>query len=156
MKHYAKIQWQKQSAESFTDGKYHRGHQWQFDGGIHLKASSSPEVIPVPMSDASAVDPEEAFVAALCSCHMLFFLSIAAGKKYIVEEYTDAAEGIMNKDASGRMAMDQVVLNPVVKFSGNHFPDKQQLAAMHEQAHSRCFLANSVKTKIIIQHTQDE
>lgn len=150
MKHVAKILWQKQSAEAFTDGRYHRSHQWQFDGGIHMKASSSPEVIPVPMSDASAVDPEEAFVAALSSCHMLFFLSIAAGKKYIVEEYTDSAEGTMSKDDNGRVVMDKVVLNPIVKFSGNNIPTLQQITLIHEQSHARCYLANSVRSQIII------
>lgn len=145
-----KISWKKTVRDKFTDNKYSRVHQWVFDGGIELKASSSPHVVPLPMSDESAVDPEEAFIASLSSCHMLWFLSIAAGKKYIVENYTDNAEGILAKDSDDKLAMTEVTLKPVVKFAGDIIPSRTQIDELHHLAHEKCFIANSVKTKIKI------
>ncbi len=150
MSYSVKISWEKDLAEAFVDNKYSRAHTWTFDGGIELSASSSPHVIPLPMSVESAVDPEEAFVASLSSCHMLWFLSIAAGKKYIVESYEDNAEGILGKDEEGKLAMTKVTLKPEVNFGGNAVPSREQVEELHHLAHEKCFIANSVKTKINI------
>ncbi|MEM6646046.1 MAG: OsmC family protein [Bacteroidota bacterium] len=130
------------------DNRYHRAHAWSFDGGVTVPASSPPSVVPVPMSDAAAVDPEEAFVAALSSCHMLWFLSLAARQRFVVERYDDAAEGVMQPDADGRMAITHVWLQPVIVFGGDRQPTPEHVAKLHQQAHARCFLANSVKTVV--------
>ncbi len=150
MSYIVKIVWKKDLSEAFVDNKYSRAHSWIFDGGIELSASSSPHVVPLPMSIESAVDPEEAFVASLSSCHMLWFLSIAAGKNYIVESYEDNAEGILGKDEEGKLAMTKVTLNPEVSFGGNAVPSREQIDELHRLAHEKCFIANSVKTKINI------
>jgi organic hydroperoxide reductase OsmC/OhrA len=121
---------------------------WRFDGGIELRASSSPEVVPPPLSDASAVDPEEAFVASISSCHMLWFLSIAAKRKFVVDRYADDAEGLMAPNSEGKMAITRVILRPNVVFSGA-LPSRQELDEMHHAAHAACFIANSVKSEII-------
>ncbi|OUS69290.1 peroxiredoxin [Pseudoalteromonas sp. A601] len=143
----AKVTWSRNPSESFVDNKYSRAHQWQFDGGANVEASSSPHIVPLPYSVAENVDPEEAFVASLSSCHMLFFLSIAAKKRFVVESYTDNAIGVMEKGDDNRMAMTEVVLKPCVKFSGEQ-ATAEQLEKMHHQAHELCFIANSVKTKV--------
>ena len=130
--------------------KYSRVHTWTFDGGIELVASSSPHVVPLPMSKESAVDPEEAFIASLSSCHMLWFLSIAAGKKIIVESYEDHAEGVLAKNEEGNLAMTEVTLKPKVNFSGKTIPSPAQIDELHHLAHEKCFIANSVKTKISV------
>lgn len=127
---------------------------WRFDGGIELRASSSPHVVPLPMSDETAVDPEEAFIASISSCHMLWFLSIAAAKKYIIESYIDNAEGILEKNDDGRLAMTKVTLRPKIIFSGDKIPSQSQIDELHRQAHEKCFIASSVKTKIIVESQQ--
>lgn len=147
--YFAKINWQRQPEENYLDNHYSRGHEWTFDGGVTVKASSSPHIVPLPYSVAENVDPEEAFVASLSSCHMLFFLSIAAKKKYVVDSYVDNAVGIMGKGEDGKMSMTQVTLKPFVKFSGNRQPSLTQLEKMHHQSHEQCFIANSVKTEIV-------
>lgn len=134
--------------QPFVDQRYSRRHTLRFDGGIEVPGSSSPHVVPLPMSDAAAVDPEEAFVAALSSCHMLWFLSIAAARKYRVDGYYDAAEGRMEKNADGRMAMTVVTLRPRVTFSGDRIPTREQIGRMHHLAHEECFIANSVRTEV--------
>jgi organic hydroperoxide reductase OsmC/OhrA len=150
MPYSVKISWEKDPDEKFIDNKYSRAHIWAFDGGITVAASASPHVVPLPMSEAAAVDPEEAFVASLSSCHMLWFLSIAAGKNYIVESYEDHAEGVLAKDEEGRLAMTKVTLKPHIQFGGNIIPSKDQVEELHHAAHEKCFIANSVKTKITI------
>ncbi|GAA6173746.1 OsmC family protein [Colwellia sp. KU-HH00111] len=147
--YFATVNWIRQSTENYIDNKYSRGHQWQFDGGITVQASSSPHVVPLPYSIEENVDPEEAFVASLSSCHMLFFLSIAAKRKYIVDAYSDSAVGLMSEDCDGNIAMTQVTLKPKAIFSGEKLPTLAQLEKMHHQAHQQCFIANSVKTKVI-------
>lgn len=132
----------------FVDSRYSRGHYWEFDGGVRVSASSSPHVVPLPYSVAAAVDPEEAFVAALSSCHMLWFLSLAAERGYVVDGYRDAAIGRMGRDAAGKLAMLEVTLRPAVTFAGPQAPSAVDLAALHEAAHAECFLAHSVKTQI--------
>ncbi len=150
MPYNVRIYWEKNFDEGFVDKKYSRSHTWAFDGGIELAASSSPHVVPLPMSNASAVDPEEAFVASLSSCHMLWFLSLAAERHYIVESYEDNAEGILGKDDEGKLAMTRVTLKPKVKFGGKHAPSQDQMDELHHLAHEKCFIANSVKTKITV------
>lgn len=146
-RHFATISWQRQGAD-FSDDRYSRAHRWLFDGGVDVPASSSPLVVPLPYSDEQAIDPEEAFVASLSSCHMLWFLSMARKRGYVVEGYRDEAIGHMGKDESGRLAMTEVVLHPCVHFAGEKRPDAAQLDALHHAAHASCFIANSVKTRV--------
>jgi organic hydroperoxide reductase OsmC/OhrA len=147
--HSAVIRWQRGDAR-FTDNRYSRAHRWQFDGGAVVEASSSPHVVPLPFSNPAGVDPEEAFVASLSSCHMLWFLSIAAQQGFCIDAYEDAAEGVMGRDAAGRMAMLHVTLRPRVRCSGAKQPDAEELGAMHRAAHEQCFIANSVRTELRI------
>ena len=134
--------------QNFLDNRYSRRHQLRFDGGVEVPGSSSPHVVPVPMSDAAAVDPEEAFVASLASCHMLFFLSIAGKRRFRVDRYFDAATGVMGKNADGKMAVTVVTLRPEVTFSGEPIPDREEIERMHHEAHDACFIANSVKSEV--------
>jgi len=147
----ARIEWQRQPLEAFDDNRYSRKHRISFDGGVQIAGSSSPSVVPLPLSDASAVDPEEMFVASLASCHMLWFLSLAAGRGYRVERYVDDAVGTMAKNAEGRLAMTRVRLRPQVAFIGERRPDAAALEALHHEAHERCFIANSVKTDVRVE-----
>lgn len=141
------IEWNRDGAV-FTDKRYSRGHRWLFDGGIEVAASSSPSVVPLPLSVAAAVDPEEAFVASLSSCHMLVFLFIAAKRGFVVDSYRDEAVGVLAKDSSGKLAMTRVTLHPKVKFSGEKRPSADELAAMHHESHEQCFIASSVKSDV--------
>lgn len=143
----AEILWVR-GEQDFLSNRYSRRHVLRFDGGAEISASSSPHVVPLPMSDASAVDPEEAFVASLSSCHMLWFLSIAVKRKFCVERYLDAAVGTMGKNAQGKFFMSRVTLRPEVTFSGDPIPNKEELVKMHHEAHEECFIANSVKTEV--------
>ena len=141
------VVWHRNGA-AFKDNHYSRRHYWRFDGGVEVPASSSPHVVPVPMSDAAAVDPEEAFVASLSSCHMLWFLSLAAKNGFVVETYRDKAIGEMGKNASGKMAMTRVTLHPEVHFVGEKLPTQDQVNRLHHEAHGQCFIANSVRTDV--------
>jgi len=141
------VTWEREG-QRFTDNRYSRGHTWAFDGGVQIPASSSPHVVPLPYSRADAVDPEEAFVASLSSCHMLWFLSIAAKRGFCVDSYADDAVGLMEKNPSGRLAMTRVTLRPKAIFSGGRLPTTAELRAMHHEAHEECFIANSVKTDV--------
>jgi organic hydroperoxide reductase OsmC/OhrA len=143
--HSAVVEWERAGA-AFIDNRYSRGHRWRFDGGVEVPASASPQVVRLPWSVAEAVDPEEAFVAALASCHMLWFLSIAAGRAFMVDTYRDEATGVMGRNAAGRLAMAEVTLRPRVAFAGDRRPSRGEHEAMHEEAHERCYLANSVTT----------
>lgn len=144
--HLATITWHR-NGSAFIDDRYSRAHLWAFDG-VEVAASSSPHVVPLPMSAADAVDPEEAFVASLSSCHMLWFLSIARKRGYVVDAYTDHACGSMGRNAEGRMAITVVTLHPQVIFSGDKRADFEQLRALHDAAHTSCFIANSVRTDV--------
>jgi organic hydroperoxide reductase OsmC/OhrA len=141
------IRWARGDA-TFTDNRYSRAHSWLFDGGVEVPASSSPYVVRVPLSVEAAVDPEEAFVAAIASCHMLWFLSIAAGQGFRVDQYLDEAIGVMGKNAAGKAAVTRVTLHPRVSFSGARLPSRAQLDELHHKAHEECFIANSVTTDI--------
>lgn len=147
----ATVKWQRQPSEVFHDNQYSRGHEWQFDGGVTVPASESPHIVPLPLSVAENVDPEEAMIAALSSCHMLVFLSIAAKKRYVVESYEDQAIGTLAPNQEGKTALTQVVLRPKVIFSGEKQPSVEMLEKMHHQSHENCFIANSVKTEVTTQ-----
>lgn len=141
------VEWERRGA-AFVDKRYSRAHVWRFDGGVTVPASSSPHVVPVPYSEAANVDPEEAFVAALASCHMLVFLAIAAGRGFVVDTYTDRAVGVMDKNEAGRLAITRVTLHPHVMFVEPKRPSEEDVQAMHHEAHEGCFIANSVKTSV--------
>ena len=143
----ATVQWTLGDGD-FAKGRYSRGHTWSFDGGVEVPASASPQVVPLPNSVAEAVDPEEAFVAALSSCHMLFFLSLAAARGVIVESYRDEAEGRMSKGDDGRIRITTVTLRPQAQYRPGTGPDPALLEALHHEAHERCFIANSVTAEI--------
>ena len=147
----ATVVWRRRDGEKFIDNRYQRRHTWAFDGGAVVPGSSSPNVVPLPLSDAAAVDPEEAFVASLSSCHMLFFLFHAAKKGFVVERYEDAAVGVMGKNAMGRMAMLKVHLRPAVTWGGERVPSAEELGAMHEQSHHDCYIANSVTAEVLVE-----
>jgi len=144
----AQVVWQRQPSEAFVDNRYSRRHGLNFDGGAAWAGSSSPHVVPLPMSDASAVDPEELFVASLASCHMLWFLSLAAAAGYCVDEYADEAVGEMAHNAEGQMAMTVVTLRPRVMFGGSKQPHAADLAQLHHEAHAACYIAHSVRTEV--------
>jgi organic hydroperoxide reductase OsmC/OhrA len=141
------IRWER-GEQPFTDNKYSRGHTWLFDGGVEVPGSSSPQSVPLPYSRSDAVDPEEAFVASLSSCHMLWFLSIAAKRGFRVDSYVDNAEGVMARNTLGKFAMTRVTLRPRVVFGGRPMPTGIDIESMHHKAHAECFIANSVKTEV--------
>ena len=143
----AQIIWQR-GEQDFLNNRYSRKHRLIFDGGVEVAGSSSPSVVPLPMSDAAAVDPEEAFVASLSSCHMLWFLSIAAKQNFCVDSYIDNASGVMARNAEGKYAMTVVMLKPEVVFSGATLPTEEHIHALHHKAHEECYIANSVRTEV--------
>lgn len=145
--HTAAISWRR-GEQAFLDQRYSRSHEWSFDGGARVRASSSPHVVPAPMSDAAAVDPEEAFIASLASCHMLWFLSLAAQAGFVVDGYEDQALGELAKDERGRLAITVVMLRPRCAFSGEREPSRDEFEALHHAAHERCFIASSVRTDV--------
>jgi organic hydroperoxide reductase OsmC/OhrA len=145
----ATVTWTRGDAK-FTDQRYSRGHSWSFDGGITVPASSSPLSIRLPYSVAEAVDPEEAFVAAVASCHMLTFLYVAAKQGFVVDSYADAAVGEMTRNERGRMWVSKVTLAPAITFSGAKRPTSAQLDELHHLAHEECYIANSVKSEVVI------
>jgi organic hydroperoxide reductase OsmC/OhrA len=146
----ATVDWGRRD-QPFTDGKYSRAHVWRFDGGVEVPGSSSPHVVRPPLSDEKAVDPEEAFIASLASCHMLFFLDFARRAGFRIDSYVDQAEGVVGKDGQGRMAMTVVTLRPRIVFSGDNRPTSSDLDALHHKSHEACFIANSVRTEIRIE-----
>ncbi len=148
--YHARILWNRGESR-FTDNRYSRAHEWHFDEGIVVPASSSPHVVPVPLSSTAAVDPEEAFVASLSSCHMLTFLYLAAKKRFRIDSYVDAAVGFMEKNAKGKQAITRVTLRPDVRFSGDTLPTPADIDALHHAAHEECFIANSVLTEVHVE-----
>lgn len=150
----AVIRWERKG-EGFAEDEYSRGHSWSFDGGIEVPASASPHVVPLPRSVEAAVDPEEAFVASLASCHMLWFLSIARRRGFVVDRYRDEATGTLGRNAEGRLAMTRVVLRPRVAFAPDA-PTIEEHEAMHHEAHERCFIASSVTTEVICEPAEEE
>lgn len=147
-KHVATVRWQHDGGD-FARGQYSRAHSWSFDGGIEVPASASPHVVRAPWSKADAVDPEEAFVAAIASCHMLTFLYVCSKQGFAVASYEDAAVGTMTKNEAGKSWVSHVELAPRIEWRGPG-PTAAQLQRMHEEAHHECFIASSVKTEITI------
>jgi organic hydroperoxide reductase OsmC/OhrA len=148
----ATVRWTRGDA-TFTNQRYSRSHTWSFDGGITVPASSSPLSVRLPYSVAEAVDPEEAFVAAVSSCHMLTFLYVAAKQGFVVDSYADEAVGEMTKNEKGKLWVSKVALAPAITFSGAKRPTQQQLDALHHDAHEECYIANSVKSDVIVKGT---
>jgi organic hydroperoxide reductase OsmC/OhrA len=145
----ASLAWDR-GAQPFTDQGYSRAHVWSFDGGLSVPASSSPLSVPLPMSDPAAVDPEEALVAAASSCHMLFFLSLAAAHGLVVDSYRDRASGYLDLDERGAWSMTRIVLRPRIAFAGVP-PDAGLLARLHHDAHARCYIANSLRGDVVVE-----
>jgi organic hydroperoxide reductase OsmC/OhrA len=146
----ARIAWQRGGAK-FTDNRYSRGHEWSFDGGVTVLASSSPLTVKVPYSVAEAVDPEEALVAATSSCHMLWFLSLAGREGFVVDRYADDAFGVMERNADGKVAFTRITLRPRIEFAGEKRPSADELAALHHSAHAECFIANSLRCDVVVE-----
>lgn len=145
-RHGASIDWQR-GGQAFVDRQYSRAHQWSFDGGTTVRASSSPHSVRVPFSDPAGIDPEEAMIASLSSCHMLWFLDLAAQAGLVVDRYVDDAEGEMGRTGAGQDWLARVTLNPVTTFSGR-VPDQGELDALHHRAHAHCDMARSVRSEI--------
>lgn len=145
----ATIKWQRTSPD-FLKGKYSREHTWTFDGGVTVPASAAPAVVPPPWSNPAGVDPEEAFVAALSSCHMLTFLHLAAKAGFQIESYEDEAVGLVTKNEKGVPWVSRVTLHPKIVFGGEKLPAPADEERLHHQAHDWCYIANSVKTEIVI------
>ena len=146
----ATVTWQR-NGQQFVDNRYSRAHVWHFDGGAQVPASSSPLSVPVPMSDPTAVDPEEALVAATSSCHMLFFLWIAARQGFTVDSYVDHASGVMEKNDEGMVAITRIVLRPHIVFSGERQPTEEELGHIHHESHESCYIANSIKAEVVVE-----
>ena len=146
----ATVRWTRDLSTAFAKGQYSRAHEWAFDGGAVVPASPSPHVVPAPWSNVAGVDTEEAFVASLASCHMLFFLDFARRDGLMIDSYVDEAEGVMEKNADGKIAITQVTLRPRIGWSGAA-PDVAAIASLHHRAHEACFIANSVTTKVTVE-----
>jgi len=146
----ATVEWRRNGAV-FSDNRYSRAHTWRFDGGLTVPGSSSPHVVRPPYSDPAAVDPEEAFVASVSSCHMLWFLLLAVKAGFVVDSYSDEAVGVMEKNAEGKLAVTRIALRPKIVFSGAKTPSQAEIDALHHKAHEECFIANSVRTAITVE-----
>lgn len=144
----ATIVWQDDG--QFASGRYSRGHEIRFDGGAVVRGSSSPHVVPLPFSDPAGVDPEEALVASVSACHMLWFLNLAQEAGLEVASYADEAEGVMGRVGRGKMAVTRIALRPRIRFAGAE-PSAEQIERLHHEAHERCFIANSLKTEIVVE-----
>lgn len=147
--YHATVRWSRGDAE-FVGQHYSRGHTWHFDEGVTVPASASPHVVKAPFAVAAAVDPEEALVAALSSCHMLFFLSFASRAGVVVDAYEDAADGLMERDAAGKTWITKITLRPVVTFRGTR-PDAERFSQWHHEAHEQCYLANTVRSEVAVE-----
>jgi organic hydroperoxide reductase OsmC/OhrA len=148
----ARITWER-GIQPFTDNKYDRGHLWTFDGGVQVPGSSAPSSVPL-YSREDAVDPEEALVAALSSCHMLFFLAFCAIKGFCVDVYVDDALGTMSKNEKGKLFISRIALKPVVTWSGAKRPTPEDIDRLHHRAHEECYIASSLRAEIDIIATE--
>ena len=147
--HTATIRWTNNGPD-FLKRQYSREHTWCFDGGTAVPASPSPQIVPAPWSNAASVDPEEAFVASVASCHMLWFLHMAINSGFEALSYEDAAEGVMTENQLGRLWISRVTLHPEIVWSDARQPTDEEVSALHHQAHEECFIANSIKTEVIV------
>lgn len=148
-RYHATVDWQR-NGQDFLGNKYSRGHTWSFDGGVSVAASSSPHVVPLPLSVENAIDPEEALVASASACHMLWFLALAAEEQIEIDSYSDEAFAVLGKDDDGKIAITEITLRPRIEFGTGHSPSDDQLAKLHHEAHEKCFIANSLKCPIRI------
>ena len=148
--HNATIRWSNDSPGEFAKGRYSRAHDWMFDGGAVVRGSSSPSVVREPWSDAAAVDPEEALVASVSSCHMLWFLDLARQAGHAMASYEDEADGVLEKCADGKVRITRITLRPVIEFAGEA-PDAAAIDALHHEAHERCFIANSITAEVVVE-----
>ncbi len=146
----ATVVWTRAADAPFKDNKYSRAHEWRFDGGAVVKGSSAPSSVRVPLSDPSAVDPEEALVAAVASCHMLFFLSYVAAAGFVVDRYEDDAIGEMGKNANGKTAIVKITLRPKIVWVGSP-PGAQQIDQLHHRSHEECYIANSITAQVTVE-----
>lgn len=149
--HQAHIRWRRRDEEKFVDSRYSRAHEWEFDGGVKVPASSAVSSVRAPYSKAENVDPEEALVAAISSCHMLSFLYLAAKEGLVVDDYDDLAIGTLARNEQGRLAVTAVRLAPRIDFSGARSPTQADIDRLHHHAHEECYIANSVRTAITIE-----
>lgn len=147
--HKATIRW-KRTSPDFLKGKFSREHTWTFDGGATIQASPSPSVVPLPFSNPAFVDPEEAFIASISSCHMLTFLYVASKQGYLIDSYEDEAVGVMAKNEKGIPWVSAVTLHPKIVYSGEKQPTPADVDKLHHLAHEQCFIANSVKTEVTV------
>ena len=147
----ATIRWSREGEGDFAKGQYSRAHEWVFDSGLTVPAGPSPHIVPDPWGNPAGVDPEEAFVASLSSCHMLFFVDLARRAGFVVDDYVDEAEGELAKRDDGKMWMSKVTLRPRVEFSGDKRPSEADIADLNHRAHDLCFIANSVTTKVTVE-----
>ena len=145
--HLAVVEWR--SDGHFRDGRYSRVHAIAFDGGARMNGSASPHVVPEPMADPAGVDPEEMLVASAAACHMLWFLHLARDAGLAVASYRDEAKGVMGK-VEGRTAITRILLRPEIAFDGEA-PDPETLARLHHDAHELCFIANSLRSEIVVE-----
>lgn len=152
--HKATITWTG-AGPDFLKGRFTREHTWTFDGGLTVPASAAPAVVPPPLSNPAGIDPEEAFVASLSSCHLLTFLYLAYRKGIQVDRYEDEAVGLMAKGENGVPWVSQVRLNPRIAYSGDRRPSHEEEAELHQQAHHHCYIANSVKTQVVVSGFED-
>jgi len=148
--HLATVEWSR-GDQDFAGNRYSRAHDWRFDGGAVVRGSSAPTSVPAPQSDPAAVDPEEALVAALSSCHMLFFLAFAAKGGFTVDAYRDEAVGVLGRDDRGKTSITAVTLRPAVIFSGDAMPDAAAIDDLHHRAHGACYIANSIRAEVTIE-----
>jgi organic hydroperoxide reductase OsmC/OhrA len=153
--HKAIIRW-KRSSPDFVKGKYSREHTWTFDGGFTVPASPSPSVVPAPYSNPAHVDPEEAFVAAISSCHMLTYLYLASREGFQIDSYEDESIGVMTKNEKGVPWVSLVTLHPQIAYSGGKLPAPADEERLHHLAHEQCFIANSIKTRVTVSDARRE
>ena len=146
----ATVRWSSPDEAAFAGGRYSRRHEWAFDGGAVISASASPDNVPQGTADETGIDPEEAFVAAISSCHMLFFLDYARRAGFVVRSYVDEAIGRMEK-RDGKIALTRVTLRPQISFAGAMRPNADDIARLHHQSHQDCFIANSIRSEVIIE-----
>ena len=149
--YFATVRWNRSTGDDFAKGRYSRAHEWAFDGGAIVRASASPDNVPPGTADVAAVDPEEAFIAAISSCHMLFFIDYARRDGFLVDGYVDEASGIMEKRADGRTAVTKVTLHPRISWGGERQPEPRDIELLHHRSHHDCFIANSVNTEVTIE-----
>lgn len=146
----ATVHWQRPEGAVFTDNKYSRAHEWRFDEGLVVPASPAPSSVPPPWSQANAVDPEEALVAACSSCHMLFFLAFAGKRGFVIDSYADNAVGVMTRNDAGKLYISEIMLDPQIVWTGEKRPSEADIAALHERAHAECYIAHSIRATVTI------